>query len=376
MTKTRKILATALSAAMLFTVALTGCGGGNSSNGGQQTPADNGGASTGDGDFSSYDTYNFNLSMHDPVTTPVVVYYQEWADSIKEATEGHVNITIYGSGTLASSTDCLDMVKGGGVDIGWVYTALYAGTFPLLEGFSLPMIGTESPLQMTEAMWDVYDATPELENELGGMKVLNLYANPINLMMTKGVTISSLADLKGLTLRCPSGPMTEVLSKWGANPITMGPGDMYEALEKNNIAGCVFEPSGVTNFSLQEELTNYTNMNLFDAAFLLVMNEDSWNSLPAEFQQIIDDSCGVKGSLEACTAFNSDAIDSMQVMKDAGITAVDVSDEDRAAFQAIADEYNNSWGDSVTTGDFDGNAYLQSIKDAMAAHAGEYDALY
>ena len=50
-------------------------------------------------------------------------------DDIEEKTNGHVESTSYGSGTLASSGR-VDIVADGACDIGWVFTSFYYGQYP------------------------------------------------------------------------------------------------------------------------------------------------------------------------------------------------------------------------------------------------------
>ena len=113
----KRVLAFAVSLVTLL--ALTGCGGSGSSQG------------------STEDYYNLSFSMHTPAGTPVGRYFQSIFDEISEKTNGHVNITLHGSGTLSSAADVVDMVAGGGCDIGWVYTSFYYGQYPLTDVVTL-----------------------------------------------------------------------------------------------------------------------------------------------------------------------------------------------------------------------------------------------
>ena len=71
-----------LTAAMVFTLA--SCGG----------PKKQG---------TTEDHYRLTFSMHTPADTPIGNQFQAMFDDIEEKTNGHVEINLYGSGTLASS---------------------------------------------------------------------------------------------------------------------------------------------------------------------------------------------------------------------------------------------------------------------------------
>ncbi len=297
--------------------------------------------------------------MHDPVTSNNGKFYQAWADQIFEATDGHVKIVLYGSASLAAAADVGEMVETGGVDIGWVFTSFYAGQFPLTDVTTIPLVGFGNSVSTTKTLWDLYDKYPELQAEWENYKLLNLYGNPGMIFCSVDAPVETPDDLKGLVLRTPAGPITTLVTNLGASPIVMAPPDMYEALEKRNITGYVFEPAGITNFKL-EEVTNYaTDMPLYNGAFGLVMNWDKWNSLPPEYQAIIEETTGKVGSLAAAEDFNAAAEGAHKTIADAGCEWITPTDEAKAAFQAAADEVSAQWPASIKLEGFDAAAYMQ-----------------
>ncbi|MCD8117129.1 MAG: TRAP transporter substrate-binding protein [Oscillospiraceae bacterium] len=319
---------------------------------------------------STEDYYEFSLTMHDAENTVSGQYLQNWADQVYEQTDGHVKITIHFSAVLSAATDVADNVLAGAIDIGWLYTAYFSGQFPLSEVITLPLQGFGDPVVSTEVLWDLYEGYEEVSSEWSGFKLLMLYGNPGMMFASSGSPITSLSDLQGLSIRCPSGPITDVLQAWGANPITMSTPDIYEALEKNNIDGYIFEESGIVTFSLQELTTYITDYPLYDGPFGLVMNWDSWNSLPEEYQEIIDSLSGYDASIAAAEAFGDNAVAARETITDAGVEFVSFSEEALAELQVAADEYAETWVEDVTTDSFDGAAYLAEAKALAEAYAG------
>lgn len=314
--------------------------------------------------------YELTLSMHDAVTTPNAIFFQTWADAIEEATEGHVKITIHGSGTLSAATDIADNVKAGAVDIGWLYTSYYAGQFPLSDVINLPMQGFGDPIVSTEVLWDLYDKYEQVQEEWSDYKLLFLYGNPGMIFASSDTPITSVADLAGRTMRCPAGAITDVLTAWGASPITMAPPDIYEAIEKNNISAYIFEPSGITNFSLEEVTRYYTDYPMYDGPFGLIVNMEKWNSLPEEYREIIEELSGREGSLRAAQAF-ADAVEvARQDIIDAGGEFVALTDDAIAEFQVAADGYADTWASSQNIDGFDAAAFLEEAKSLAAQYAG------
>lgn len=321
------------------------------------------GCGSGKGD----EVYELNLSMHDAVTTPNAVYMQSWADKVAEATDGHVKITIHGSATLSAATDIADNVKAGAVDIGWLYTSYYAGQFPLSDVINLPMQGFGDPIVSTNVLWSLYDEYEQVRDEWSDYKLLMLYGNPGMIFASSDTPITSVDDLKGRTVRCPSGAITDVIVEWGASPITMPPPDIYEALEKNNISAYIFEPSGITNFSLEEVTSYYTDFQMYDGPFGLIMNKAKWDSIPKEYQDIIEGLSGREASIGAAQAF-ADAVEvAREDIVAAGGEFVTITPEEEAGFAVAADAYAAKWAQDMSKDGFDAAAYLARANELASA---------
>lgn len=360
----KKLIALFLLVAL--TLALVAGMAGCSKSGG--TAADSG-SSSGSTAATEDKVYTFTLSMHDPKTTANAIYLQSWIDAIDAATDGHVKITLFDNATLSAATDIGDNVKSGAVDIGWLYTSYYAGQFPLSDVINLPMQGFGDPVVSTNVLWDLSEKYSQVESEWGDFKLLMLYGNPGMILCSADKPIQGIDDLKGLTIRCPSGAITDVLSAWGASPVTMAPPDLYEAVEKKNIDGYIFEPAGICNFSLQAITSYYTDYPLYDGPFALIMNKDQWNSLPKEYQDIIDSLSGKAASLGAAEAFAADVVAKRTVITEAGGQFIDLPDAAVAEMQVAADERAAAWVSAMTTDSFDAAAYLADAK-AFAAQYG------
>jgi len=326
---------------------------------------------TGDAPAPDLGSFSFTMSAHDPATSEIMQYKQRWIDSIYEATGGNVEITLYGSGTIAASGDVVDVVKAGGADLGWVMTGFYPGQYQMTEVLGLPMQGFSDNRASTETLWDLYDEFPAVSAEWSDFKLLMLYANPGNTFGTSTKPVSKVADLAGMNMRCPAGPITSVMTAWGGNPIGMPPGDIYQALERNNIDGWVWENAGALSFGVPEVTNYYTNMEMYHMVFGLVMNQAAWDTLPAEYQAIIEGLSGRDASVGAAQCFFDAVIKANAIIADMGGEFVDVTADDIAGFKVEADKFAATWADGVTT-DIDAHAYLARASELVAKYNAQY----
>ena len=314
-------------------------------------------------------TYTLTMTMHDALTSVNGEWYQNWADQIYEATDGHVVIKIFGSANLCAGPDVVDYVLSRAADIGWIFTGFYSEQFPLAQVSSMPLAGITDSIQGTRALWDMYETSEELQAETSAFKVLFLYNNPANFISTTKKEITSMADLKGLSLRCPTGAIFDYISIVGANPMQMSSNEIYDNLSKNVIDGAVFEWSGIGTWSLSDSLKYYMDLPLFCGTFMTVINWDSWNQLPEEYQDIIESLSLRDGSVSVAQAFNDDAQASEEAALEKGGQLTAVSDEMRSELESEVTSLIDSWCEAHSTDSFDARAYFDTYTEYLEKEA-------
>ena len=312
------------------------------------------------------EVYELSFTIHDPATSAKTHAYEELAKQVEEATDGHVIITVYSAGSLVAGTDVAEAVLNGVADMGWLCTPFFPGQFPLNEAVVLPMM-TNDGMKSSEVLNKLYAENEDLQKEMSRYKVFHMYTTPVfSLCMTSPVR--SPEDLKGVTIRATAGIPTSVVQKWGGNPVVMAPGDLYEAIEKGTIGGAVFEWSGIGSFKLQEIIKYYTEVGISNNVFYAVMNLDSWNSLPKEYQDIMDEIWGGEEvGMKIAKIFDDD----YQAARKEGLEkydceVVELTEEELAAFQEGADEVINEWIEANSKNGFDAAAYVERVRELYA----------
>jgi len=338
--KTRKKLI-ALGLAVVMAVPMVACSGG------------------GDDAGSDDEVYRLSLSFHDSSQAIKTQFVQKWADEVKEATDGRVEITVYAGGTIASSTDALDAVKQRTCDMAVCFTSFFPGQFPLTEVVSLPMTGISNAVQATNVLWDLWDYSSALQEELDDYKVLMLYTNPNNIIGTT-TPVYTADDMKGLKLRVSSGTPADMSIAWGATPMTISSSEIFQSLEKDVIQGYLIDYTGVNAWSLYEVTNYYTEMPFYVAPWALLMNMDSWNELPEDLQEIINSMSGRDRSLDFAAVNEQEANETREIARNEyGATIIEPTAEQLATFQPAADAYAADWVTKYATGSFDAEDYVE-----------------
>jgi len=105
-----------------------------------------------------------------------------------------------------------------------------------------------------------------------------------------------MEDLKGLKLRIPGGPPTEMMKALGAIPTLMAMPDAYQSLDKGVIDGMGVPWEAVGAFRLHEIVKYYTMVPLMVVYFSMSVNKQKWDSLPKDIQQAITSVNGLEAA--------------------------------------------------------------------------------
>jgi len=229
---------------------------------------------------------NLTFSIFFPPTHDQAIAAADFAREVEKRTDGKVKITTFPGGTLTKAPQVYDGVVNGITDMGNSVFAYTRGRFPVTAALDLP-IGYPNGLvasQVADAF--IREVDPA---ELQDVKVLYLHAHGPGLLHTQK-PVRNLEDLKGMKIRA-TGLSAKVVEALGAVPVAMPQPGTYEALQKGVVEGTL-GPIEVLKGWKQGEVINYTT-EAFDigytTAMFVVMNRGTWDALPPEVQQVIDE---------------------------------------------------------------------------------------
>lgn len=381
MKKTSKILALVLT--LVFCVSMiAGCGAGSSaSSAASSAPKEDTAAASAAAESAAAPAeqeapaandgkvYSFSLTFHDSPEAVKTKYVQQWADDVREATNGQVDITVFAGGTLAAATDALDAVKQGTADIGVCFTGFFPGQFPLTGVVELPMTGIFNAEQGTNVLWDLYEATPELQAELADYQVIMMYTNPNNLIGTSS-PVYTADDMKGLKVRVPAGVCADMCTAWGGTPMSISSAEIYQSMEKDVIQGYMIDPTGVNAWSLYEVTDYYTWMPFCVSPWLVLMNKDSWNTLPDDLKEIVLSCSDRARSLGMSAISEEEAAETFEKAKNEyNATVIEPDDAQYATFAASAEEYRSNWIANMSADGFDAQAFVDKCLELAPSYA-------
>jgi len=235
---------------------------------------------------------NFNLFIHDKHER-FVHCHKKWIQMIEEKSGGKVKITPYFSNSLTPMPEKFNSTVAGIADISEGLVYVNPGRFPMSEMLLLPELGLETAENAGKAWWHLYKTMPAMQKEFAGVKMLFLHSSPKMMIATRKKPVRTLEDLKGLKIWATGSIPVKTAKALGFTPVALAPGEVYLALDKGVIDGCFADFEIYTSRRFYE-VTKYITTNLYmnHTPFYVIMNQNVWNSLPADVKKVFEELSG------------------------------------------------------------------------------------
>lgn len=309
--------------------------------------------------------YTFTVQSHDPENSATGQFLNEWASRLDAASEGRIQLDIQHGGVMGSPRDTLDLIETGAADIGFGLCSYFAGTFKNSEVISFPLIDLPDATVASNVFWHLYDDYDFLKDEYSDYHVLLLFANCQMPITTVKSRIESADQFNGMSIRANAGPTTTFIQKLGASPKPMPITEVNTALQTGAIGGVITDWHAIENFQLFEPGKYYADENVGVAGYFLLMNQKSYNELPADLKKVLDDNSGA-ACLEYSGQYWIEAEEEARasVLSD-GDEIYNVPAATRAAMEAAAEETIEEWAAAHEDG--------QAIVDALDSLIEKYN---
>lgn len=231
---------------------------------------------------------DITLKMSHFVPTAIGLHTQfmePWARDLESCSNGEVTVEIHPAGSaLGNIAKQFDQARSGVVDVAFGHTGIPRGRFPRTSLIELPFLA-KSANASSFALWNVADTL--LKPEYPGVEILGMMAhNPGVIHMNKPIT--SLADLKGARIRTPNPSISAVLEHYGAEPVGLPPGQIYENLQKGTVDGVTVDWTAIAAYRLAEVVQYHYDIPLYTVGFFFVMNQNTYDTLPDNVRACVD----------------------------------------------------------------------------------------
>jgi len=241
----------------------------------------------------SYDTSDGKIrwKMVMPWSKGLLFYdvAQHFADSVRLASAGRLDIKPFSAGELVPAMQSFDAVSKGSAQVGHDWPGYWKGKDEAFVAFASVPFGLDGELYN---IWLYERGGLEMMQETYGK--FNLHALPggqlgqeMGLFSNKRAT--KMEDFKGMRVRTPGWYM-DILNNLGASVSPLPGGEVYLALERGVIDAAEFS-SPAMNYPMGfDDVTKYAiqpGVHQPGIQCGLFFNQDAWNELPQDLKEIV-----------------------------------------------------------------------------------------
>ena len=264
----KKFLAGALCAVLLCSLAACG-----------------GPGSTGEVNADGEKGFHLRLAHNLAEDHAVHIAMTAWAEAVKEKSNGSISIQIFPNGTLGSETDCITIMRAGGLDMTKVSAATLGNFENDWNALSVPYVFNDKEhyynVMDGEIAQDMYMLTED-----SGFIGLTWLDSGSRSFYTAKTPVRTPADLKGLKIRTMDSQMAiDMMNALGGSATVMGYSEIYTGMQQGNVDGAennvtaLRDHSDVTQYYCFDEHTRIPD--------IIVISTTAWNAMSDNQRQIM-----------------------------------------------------------------------------------------
>lgn len=277
---------------------------------------------------------------------------QNFADEVREKTEGRVNIQCYFGGTLfaGKQTNELMLMSQGVADFAFGSTINWSPQMKQLNLFSLPFL-----FPNYEALDAVKAGKPGQEIfqmlEKYGVVALAWAENGFREVTNNKRAIATPEDLNGLKIRIVGSPIfVDIFRAFGADPMAINWSEAVTGFQQGTVDG---QENPVVSVLFPVKIWQYHNhISLWHATIdplIIGVSKKSWDDFTPEDQAIIKAAAEKWGAweIEEVRKGLADSDEALKELEANGMTVTHITPEARKAFKEQSKDVYNTWKETV-----------------------------
>ena len=244
-----------------------------------------GSATTAEGDSGK--VYELTYALFQPEVAALSVANAAFAKDIETRTNGRVKITVHAGGSLLAAGAMFQGGLDGVADMGNSISSYDPGAFPFTSIAELPS-KAQSGWVVANALYDFMQKyQPKEWSDVHLLTTVSTAGDFQAICMGKK-ELKTVADWKGLSIRTNHADIVQAL---GGTVKDIPMADVYDALNKGVLDGVMGTPEPLKSWNLGE-VCNFVTINPAPVQpsilWYNIMNKKTWESLPADIQDIIN----------------------------------------------------------------------------------------
>ncbi|HET8802304.1 MAG TPA: TRAP transporter substrate-binding protein [Marinobacter sp.] len=267
------------------------------------------------------------------------VNIREFAEDVREATDGELNITVHSSGSLIKHSEIKNSVRRGLVPIGELIMSRLANEDPLFEVDSVPYLASNY-----EEAWDLWQASRDLLSErLEQQRLKLLFAVP---WPPQGIytrfPVETGDELQGVKMRAYNKSSERLAELLGAIPTQVEVPDIPTAFGTGRVDAMITSPSTGANTRAWDYLSHFNHAQLWLPKNMVIVNTRAFEGLPESVQSAIE-TAAAEAEKRGWEASKAETAAKIKIMEDNGIVVSEPSDALVKRLKDVGETMEQEW---------------------------------
>lgn len=284
-----------------------------------------------------------------PASHPVTANLLEFAEKVKTASDGELEIQVFHSAQLYKDSEVPQAVASGAIDMGTASLTRFSGTIPAVDVFYVPFI-FDGPDHVKKATAPDSSVRSLLDDAIleTGARVLWWQAVGGAVLMSN-TPLRQPSDVEGLKVRVFSKTLGDFVTAVGGTPALIAGSEQFLAYQRGTVDAGMSSAAGITSRKMYEVLDYVTVTDHADVEFVVIINEDVWKGLSdQERAWMVEVGQEVEKSLrDSIFQKDKDAIEFIGANTE--MKVIELTLEERAAWaeasQPVVEQYLESSGE-------------------------------
>jgi TRAP-type C4-dicarboxylate transport system substrate-binding protein len=219
-----------------------------------------------------------------PATNFHTVNLQKFADGVKAATGGKLDITVHANGSLYKANEIKRAVQSGQAQLGEILGVNYQNEDPVFGVDGVPFLATS--YAAAKKLADAQKPVLEKKLDAQGMMLLYSCAWP-----SQGIyankELNSVKDMEGLKWRAYSPQTSRLAELVKAQPITIQASELSQALATGKVDSFISSGATGVDSKVWEQLKYFYDAQAWLPKNLVIVNKDAFAKLDKASQDAV-----------------------------------------------------------------------------------------
>ncbi|MDN3555016.1 TRAP transporter substrate-binding protein [Halomonas maura] len=269
------------------------------------------------------------------------VNIREFADDVREATDGELDITVHSNGSLIGHAEIKNSVRRGIVPIGELIMSRLANENAIFEVDSVPYLAASYADART--LWEA--SREVIAEELAEQQLRLLFAVP---WPPQGIYTNQLVeapeDLQNLSMRAYNSASERLAQLAGAVPTQVEVPDIPTAFSTGRVDAMITSPATGADTKAWDYLSHFNHAQLWLPKNMVIVSERAFSRLDEATRQAVLDAAA-RAEERGWEMSREETDEALAVLEENGITVTTPTPELAARLEEIGATMTDEWAE-------------------------------